>query len=166
VDLRRLSPGDWIAAVAGVVMLVALFLPWYSSGNEDLNAWQSMAVDDVILAVVALLAIAAAVFVGLRRFTSLSVAVTSLAILPAVCGLVVTTYRLISPAPPGEVSLGVGAWLALAATVAIALGACAGAVDEGPSRRSPEAERQVADDAIATTEVVKLPPDGPEPARG
>src|SRR5689334_4106552 len=125
-------------------MLVALFLPWYSAGGESATAWQTMAVDDVILAVAAVLAIVAALIVALPRLYSLSVAATALAILPAVVGLLITIYRLISPAPPVDVSLEMGAWLGLAAAAAIAVGAWTGAKDEGPARRSPDAERRAA----------------------
>ena len=161
MDARRLSRGDWVAAVSGIVMLVALFLPWYSAGGHDQTAWEAMALDDVILAVAALLAILAAVIVGLRRVSSLSVAATSLGILPAVVGLVLTVYRLISPAPPVDVSLGVGAWLALAATIGIAFGAWTGANDEGPARRSAEAERRGTEAGLARSELLELPADAP-----
>jgi hypothetical protein len=161
MDARRLSRGDWLAAVSGIAMLVALFLPWYSAGGQDQTAWEAMAVDDVILAVAAILAILAAVIVALRRVSSLSVAATSLAILPAVVGLVLTVYRLISPAPPVDVSLDVGAWLALAATMGIAVGAWTGANDEGPARRSAEAERRGTEEGLARSELLKLPADGP-----
>jgi hypothetical protein len=171
VDARRLSRGDWVAAIAGVVMLVALFLPWYSVGDRRLNAWQAMAVDDVILAVAALLAIAAAFVVGLRRLSSLSVAATSLAVLPAVVGLVVTGYRLISPAPAGDASLDIGAWLALVATIGIAVGGWKGATDEGPARRNPAAGRRAAEDGLARAQLLELPRDsggdgGAAPAGG
>jgi drug/metabolite transporter (DMT)-like permease len=167
---RRLSRGDWVAAIGGVVMLVALFLPWYSADGQDLSAWQSMAVDDVILAIAAMLAIAAAFVVAVPRLSSVSVAATSLAVLPAAVGLVVTIYRLLSPAPPFDVSLGVGAWLGLAATIAIAVGAWVGASDEGPARRTQKAERRAAAEALARTEVLNLTPDGDpggaKPVRG
>jgi hypothetical protein len=141
-------------------MLVALFLPWYSADGNDLTAWQAMAVDDVILAVAAVLAIAAAFTVGLKRVASLSVAATSLAILPAAVGLVVTVYRLISPAPPVDVSLELGAWLGLAATLAIAIGAWNGATDEGPARRNAEATRRATGEGLDRAELLKLPPEG------
>jgi hypothetical protein len=157
VDPRRLSWGEWLAAVGGVVMLVALFLPWYSTGSADLTAWQAMAVDDVILALTAILAIAGAFVVGSTRLSSMSVAATSLAIMPAVVGLLVTVYRLVSPAPPVEVSLQIGAWLGLAAALSIAVGAWAGAADDGPTRRSPAAERRAAEEAMARAEVLTLP---------
>jgi hypothetical protein len=149
-------------------MLVALVLPWYSADGQDLTAWQAMAVDDVILAVAAVLAIIAAFAVSIRSLSSISVAITSMAIMPAAIGLVVTVYRLISPAPEGDVSLEVGAWLGLAAALAIAVGAWEGATDEGPARRSPEAERRGAAEGMARSELLKLPPEsgssGPEPA--
>jgi hypothetical protein len=160
VELRRLSRGDWVAAVAGVVMLVSLFLPWYSLDGENLTAWQAMAVDDVILALAAVLAIAAAFIVGLPRVSSLSVAATSLAILPAAVGLVLTIYRLVSPAPPVDVSLRFGAWLGLAATIAITVGVWTGASDEGQARRSREAERRATQEGLARSELLKLPADG------
>ena len=151
-----MSKGEWLAGVSGIAMLVGLFLPWYSVGGTKLTAWQSMAFDDVILAVAAILAIAAAVIVAVRNFTSLSVAATSLAILPAIVGLIVTVYRLISPAPPQDASLEVGAWLCLAAAIGIAVGVWTGAVDEGPARRDPAVERRVAAEALAKVELLPL----------
>ena len=141
-------------------MLVALFLPWYSVAGQDLNAWQSMALDDVILAVAAVLAIAAALFVGVRRWTSLSVATTSLVLLPAAISLVVTVYRLISPAPAGDASIEVGAWLALVAALGMVIGAWRGAKDEGPARRSRAAERKAADEARTRAELLTVPGEG------
>jgi hypothetical protein len=114
----------------------------------------------VLLAVAALLAIAAAVVVGVRRLSSVSVAATSLAILPAVVGLVVTGYRLVSPAPPQDASLEIGAWVALAAAIGIAVGAWRGATDEGPARRDPDAGRRAAEAGLARAELLELPPDG------
>jgi hypothetical protein len=159
VELRRLSWGDRLAAIGGIVMLVALFLPWYSVDGKDLTAWEAMAFDDVILAVTAVLAIAAAFVVSLRALSSISVAITSMAIMPAAVCLVVTVYRLVSPAPSGDASLEVGAWLALAASVAIAVGAWNGANDEGPARRSRAAEQRGAEEALARSELLKLPAD-------
>src|SRR5204863_98858 len=108
VDPRRLSWGDWIAGAAGVLLIVSLFLPWYSADGQKVNAWQSMALDDVILAVTGALAVGAAVVVAIKRLAGSSVAATSLAILPAVVGLIVTIYRIVSPAPPVDVSLEAG----------------------------------------------------------
>jgi uncharacterized membrane protein len=101
--------------------------------------------------------------VSLRRLSGFAVAATSLAILPAVIGLIVTAYRLISPAPPNEVSLETGAWLALVAALGIVVGAWAGAVDEGPARRSPVAERRAAAEGLAGAELLPLGGSGSVP---
>ena len=160
MEFRRLSWGDWLAGVGGVAMLVSLFLPWYSAGDTELTAWQAMALDDVILAITAVLAIGGGVVVAFPQLSSVSVASTSLAILPAAVGFVVTVYRLISPAPPYDVSLEYGAWLGLAATTAIFVGAWQGAKDEGPARRSARAEKRAAEQALARAELLKLPGEG------
>ena len=164
VDPRRLSWGEWLAAAGGVLLFVSLFLPWYSVGGEKLSAWQAMSLDDVVLALAAILAITAAVVVAFPRLSSVSVATTALAILPAVVGLIVTIYRLVSPAPAGDASLEIGAWLGLVATASIAVGAWAGAIDEGRARRSPDAERRAAEEAKARAELLTLPPEGAESA--
>jgi hypothetical protein len=141
-------------------MLVALFLPWYSVAGQDVTAWESMAVDDVILACAAALAILAALSVGLRRITSLSVATTSLVLLPAGIGLIVTVYRLLSPAPAADASIAIGGWLGLAAAVGMAAGAWEGATDEGPARRNPDAERRGTQEGVERSELLTLPAEG------
>jgi hypothetical protein len=160
VDPRRLSWGDWIAGAAGVLLIVSLFLPWYSANGQQVNAWQSMAFDDVILAITGALAVGAAVVVGIKRLAGFSVGATSLAIMPAVIGLIVTVYRIVSPAPPEDVSLQAGAWLALVSALAIFVGSWEGAQDEGPARRSPQAERHAAAEAMAAAELLPLPGTG------
>lgn len=57
MDLRRLRAGEWIAALGGVALLVALFLPWYDEGAASRTGWESFAVLDVIFAVVAVAAV-------------------------------------------------------------------------------------------------------------
>lgn len=170
MDARRLSWGEWVAGAAGLLMIVSLFLPWYSVGGHNLTAWQSMAVDDVILFVAAVLALGSVLAVGMRNLSSFSVAATSLAILPAIVGLILTVYRLISPAPPADAGLEIGAWLALVAAIGIAVGSWAGATDDGPARRNPEAERRATAAGIARSELLALPDDsrtgGPEPSGG
>ncbi|MEA2492712.1 MAG: hypothetical protein QOJ29_623 [Thermoleophilaceae bacterium] len=157
-----MSRGEWIAGASGALMIAALFLPWYSAGGDSVNAWQSMAVDDVILLVSALLAIAAAFVVSLKRLSGSSVAATSLAILPAGVVLILTIYRLLSPAPPVDVSLEIGAWLALLASVGIAVGAWTGATDEGPARRTQKGIERGTAQGIAASELLSLPASAPQ----
>jgi uncharacterized membrane protein len=85
------------------------------------------------------------------------VAATSLAILPAIVVLVLTIYRLLSPAPAVDVSLEVGAWLALLAAIGIAFGAWTGATDEGPARRTAKGIERGTAAGIAASELLSLP---------
>ena len=65
MDLRRLRIGEWLTALAGVILLASLFLPWYANEpsfarepTEEFTAWQSLAVLDVVLALIAAAAVA------------------------------------------------------------------------------------------------------------
>ena len=58
MDLRRLRAGEWIVALSGVALLVSLFLPWYDGKGTKQSAWNAFAVNDAILAVIAVAAMA------------------------------------------------------------------------------------------------------------
>ena len=58
MDLRRLRAGEWIAGISGLVLLVALFLPWYGDDAGSRTGWESLGALDVVLALVALSALA------------------------------------------------------------------------------------------------------------
>jgi hypothetical protein len=66
VDTSKLSIGDQIAAVSGVVLLISLFLPWYgvdvniagiAAGSASASAWEALDFIDILLFLVALVAI-------------------------------------------------------------------------------------------------------------
>ena len=158
MDPRRLSAGEWIGAAGGVVLVVALFLPWYRVGGAHVNAWDSMAVDDVLLAIAGVGAVVAALATARRR-GAVPVANTVLASLGGIVAVILVVLRMLDPAPPVDVSLGVGAWLGLAGALAVAGGFWAGMKDEGPERRSAARERAAAKAALERTELLPLPPD-------
>jgi hypothetical protein len=62
VDISRLSLGERIAGVSGLVLLIALWFPWYEASllgaSESANAWEVFDVIDVILFLVAVTAMA------------------------------------------------------------------------------------------------------------
>lgn len=58
VDVRRVSTWDWLTALAGLVLFIALFLPWYGVQNETADAWVAFAWVDLIMGLAALSAIA------------------------------------------------------------------------------------------------------------
>ena len=55
MDVSRMSQGEKIAAAGGVLLLIALFLPWFS----DFSGWESLTATDIYLFITAGVAIGA-----------------------------------------------------------------------------------------------------------
>jgi hypothetical protein len=68
VDTSRLSQGELIAGVSGLALFVVLFLPWYGvdvnvggfSASESASAWEAFDMTDIVLFLVAAVAVGAA----------------------------------------------------------------------------------------------------------
>jgi hypothetical protein len=68
VDMSRLSQGELIAGGSGLALLVVMFLPWYGvdvsvagfSSSESANAWEVFSGIDILLFLVAAVAVGAA----------------------------------------------------------------------------------------------------------
>jgi len=66
MDTSRLTTGDIIAGVGGIVLLIALFLPWYGvsvniagfSASESGSGWEALGFIDILLFLIAVAAIA------------------------------------------------------------------------------------------------------------
>lgn len=143
VDLARLRYGDWVMGLGGLAVLVVMFLDWYE-GKAGLNAWQSFAFNDVILALAALMAIAAFVLTAVHPTAAVPLAISSLATLVALLALMLVALRLIWPPDVGtgaefETARLTGAWLGLVATSLLAGGCLASIRDE----RLPQPEHPV-----------------------
>jgi hypothetical protein len=107
VDTSRLGTGEMIAGVSGVVLLIALFLPWYGvdvnvagfSASQSVNAWEAMSFIDILLFLVALIAIG----VPVARATNTlppDIPGTLLLLGAGALGLLLVLFRLIDiPAP-------------------------------------------------------------------
>lgn len=116
--MKRVNPGTLVAAVGAALLLVSLFLHWYEPG---LNAWTTFEVWDLVLAALAISAlINAAADLGWWRGPGPIVRRTTTAV-PA---LVIVAGALINH-PPAAVGSDVeaGAWLALAGSLAMVVGA-------------------------------------------
>ena len=65
MDTSKLGAGEAIAAISGVALLVVMFLPWYGvdievadvSLSDSANAWETLSFIDILLFLVALVAI-------------------------------------------------------------------------------------------------------------
>lgn len=162
MDLARLRFGDWVMGIGGLAVLVVMFLDWYGIGTGDtgfvlvgdieqggirLTAWEAFAVNDVILALAALMALTAFVLTAVHPTAAVPLAISSLATLVALVALVLVALRLIWPPDivPGADALDLdaarltGAWLGLVATTALAGGCLASIRDE----RLPRPRHQV-----------------------
>src|SRR5215218_5000319 len=76
--LQRVRPIDWVAAAAGVALLVVLALPWYDLLDGSLSAFMAFSFVDLWLALVALGAIAIPIVTALRDSPAVPLAVAVL----------------------------------------------------------------------------------------
>jgi len=139
--MRRVRAGELVAGAAGVVLLAAMFLNWYSVSSRDdsLTAWEAFSVVDVLLAIVALLGIALALSEVIGRGPSLPVALGVVTTTLALAGTLLLAYRIINqPGPNDLISVEAGAYLGLLAGVGVFLGAWLSLSDERPRPVDPQ----------------------------
>ena len=126
MDLRRLRAGEWLALVAGVALIVSLFLPWYQPllpivAYDSLTGFQALTVVDILLVLVAAVGIALAILQATRTSPSLPVAFAVLSVVVGALATLLVLYRLVD-VPRDELETVHGAWIALAATIALTAG--------------------------------------------
>jgi hypothetical protein len=116
---RRLEAGPLLVTLGALLLLVSLFLSWYSG---EITAWEAFEVWDLVLFVLALAAIAA----GLGLTTQDTGLVDRRFVPAAVTAVVVIVASQIIDPPPAATGqdADTGAWLALGAALVM----CAGAV--------------------------------------
>jgi hypothetical protein len=163
VDFSRVSIGEIVAGVSGLMLLIVMFLPWFggkatielpgigtisTSPSDTANAWESFTVIDLILFVVAVLAIGMLIARAAGAATAETVAPPGLIVGAAgVLAVILILYRLIDT--PGEVHVPgaavshditreLGIFLGLIAALGIAFGGYA-AMNERASRQAPSA---------------------------
>jgi hypothetical protein len=129
MDLRRLRTGEWVTGASGLVLAVALFLPWY----EDVTGWEAFTVLDLILALLALAALSVPIVTAGHRVPALPLALQSLTALYGLLCVVLVLIRVLNL--PGDAhGREPGLWIALAAVLGVTAGALLAMRDE---RRSP-----------------------------
>jgi hypothetical protein len=140
VDLRRLRHGEWIAGISGVVLVIALFLDWYSSGDVSANAWDVFTVTDVLVAVAAAWGIALAVTAATQRSAAVPQAISALTVPFALLAAVLVVINTVS-LPGGADGREFGLWLGLAASLGVLIGAWRSMGDQSfPRAVAPDVE--------------------------
>ncbi len=156
MDLRRLRAGEFIAGFSGLLLLISLFLPWYAhdvatsfAGSLDLesqNAFQALAVADLILLVIAFAAIGLPIVTAAEKTVAVPLTWASLLNLTSLVAMVLVLVHLgASPEPAQSVAPEVrrsvetsttgGIYLALLASIGIFVGTLLAMRDERLSTR-------------------------------
>jgi hypothetical protein len=159
---ERFDAGTGLVAVGAVLLLVSLFIDWYDPGGDAWAVFESL---DVLLAgaaVCGLLAMAPRFGAGgLGR---------ALPLISVVAFAIVLVQLIDPPAVVNDSDLATGAWLALAATATMALGAILGAASisvtvdvRGRERRRRTAAIDARESAAAAAEAAEA--DEAEPTR-
>jgi hypothetical protein len=117
-----LRPGELVGALGGLGLLVALLLPWYSVGEDNVTAWQAFSVTDIVLSAAAVIGMSVAACVLLRISVSYPVAGSSVATGFGAVAAVLIVIRMINPPGNADIGLEIGAWLGLASALAITVG--------------------------------------------
>jgi hypothetical protein len=136
VSLRRLRPGELLAAAGAVCLIVALTLPWYENTEGKLSAWSTFG-PAVVLLILATIAALVLFFATLtERSPALPVAAGVWSVVFALVGLVAAIVRVLER-PDHATSLCAGAWLALVGAVAMLVGSWWSMSDERTAQYEP-----------------------------
>lgn|GEM_PF-5967786 len=159
---RRLDIGPVLLVVGAAVLVVALFLRWYG----PLDAWAAFELVDLLLAALAVATGAIALAMLLPEADYLDRRALPWIVVAA---FAIVAVQLLNPPPAAGsgAKLGTGAWLALAATVAMIAGAVLslGRVSFAVKVEGRDRRRRVAavdhQQPTGTHERVAPPPGGP-----
>jgi len=121
MDLRRLRTGEWIAAASGTALLVSLFLPWYATGGESSTAWQSFAVLDVVLALLAMTGLVLPFVTASQRVPAVPIALSAFVTIGGLIGILMVLLRVANLPGAADGREG-GLWLALVAAAGLLAG--------------------------------------------
>jgi hypothetical protein len=161
--VSKLRPADYLAGIGGVILLGSLWLHWYGpdfsgllpkgekgapflvvNGEQpfapDLTAWQAFSVLDVILALIALLAIAVPVVTALSNGPAKPVAVSLLSSVFSALAVLLVLYRIVDqPGSNALVAVKPGAWIGFAGALIAFAGSWLALADERtPGAAAPQ----------------------------
>ena len=136
MKLTRIRPGELVAGIGAVCVIVALTLPWYENSEGKLSAWSTFGPAVVLLIIAAIAALVLFFSTLTERTPALPVAAGVWCVLFGLIGLIAAIVRVLER-PDHATSLCAGAWLGLVGAVAILLGAWLSIRDERTSLYEP-----------------------------
>jgi hypothetical protein len=149
VDTSKLTLGEQIAAASGIALLIVMFLPWYGvdvnvgplSASESANAWEALSFIDILLFLIAVVAIGVPVAKAMGSLPD-DIPGPMLVLAAGGLGVLLVLFRLIDLPTPDISAAGVdfgrkiGIFLGLIATAGIAYGGWR-ANEESPVSTTP-----------------------------
>ncbi len=149
MDTSKISFGEMIAGVGGLLLFLFMFLKWYgveADGTELVagNAWESFGFIDLLLFLVAVIAVGVAVARAAGKLPALPMPAGQIVAIAGAVAVVLVLFRLIFTPGGGEEVAGVefditrklGVFLGLLASAAIAFGGYT-AMNERASGEAP-----------------------------
>jgi len=138
IDFNRLRPAELVAGFGGLLLGVAMFLPWFEFSSGNLDAWKAFDVIEVPLALAALAGLALFWLTLTRSSPAIPVAAGVWCTLLGLIATLCVAFRLVDH-PAGAFDRCAGVWLGLAGALLVLVGAWLGINDERPLRgsRSP-----------------------------
>ena len=146
MDASRLNRGEQIAGIAGVVLLLSMWIfDWFSVSaaggigpSFGGNAWEVFSVIDIVIFLTAIAAIALAAMAASASEVNVPVAMSALTTGLGILAAILIIIRIISPPDGGfgdliDVSTSFGVWLGLVASAAVAYGGWTAMQEEGTS---------------------------------
>jgi hypothetical protein len=150
MNVKALSRGELLATAGGILLLISLFLNWYSLGNQNAvlhschgpdtscTGWIGLSWVRFLLIIAAVAPVILAWIV--LRGHALSWPRGELTAVFALVALVFTLFMGVVDkpgTPPGEISISFGWWVALVADLLILFGSVWRAQESGARRKPP-----------------------------
>ncbi|HUN79108.1 MAG TPA: hypothetical protein VMU32_09325 [Solirubrobacteraceae bacterium] len=136
MSLRRLRPGELVALLGSIGIVVALTMRWYEAPSGNLDAWSTFGPTIALLILAAAGGFWLALATVTERTTALPVAAAVWGTLLGFVGVIAGAVRLLER-PDHATMLCAGAWVAFAGALLVLVGCWLSMRDERPGLYTP-----------------------------
>lgn len=154
-DLSRLRRGEWIAAIAAIVLFIVMFFGWYGpheGADVSFSAWDAFSLIDLILLVTIVAALGLAVLTATQQTVALPVTAAVIVAALAFVSTVLVAFRVlidqpglgIFHVPDSAIDNTIWAWVGLLSCAAILYGGYLAMREEGTSLSDVKAQAAAA----------------------